>query len=94
MPLLEKGQHGGGIGVAWHKWNSVGVTDAANERVRFNDYAARFRYQGIAGLAVPIPMVLGLEIMTRASTPLRKSINRRKSCLGIDFSISRHHIPH
>ena len=53
---------GGGIGVAWHNWDSVGVTDAVNERVRFNDYAARFGYQGIAGLAVPIPMVPGLEI--------------------------------
>ena len=53
---------GGGIGYAWHNWDQVGQTAGGVEKARFNDHDGQFAYQGIAGLAVPIPGVPGLAI--------------------------------
>ena len=53
---------GAGIGYAWHNWDQVGQTTLAAEKVRFNDHDGQFAYQGIAGLALPIPGLPGLAI--------------------------------
>jgi len=50
------------LGLTQHNWDQVGQTAGGVEKARFNDHDGQFAYQGIAGLAVPIPGVPGLAI--------------------------------
>jgi len=63
MPIPVVPYVGGGVGYVWNDLNGVGARRLPNgNSVVLDDTRGSFAYQGIAGLAFPIPQVPGLAL--------------------------------